>query len=421
MDGADEGGFRFSPLFRAKNLPFGVAGAAKAFTLCQLRRSRLNDTHAIPFTAMQDSLLHRLAGRLLAASFALFVLTSLSLQAQVPGGDDDDDDDAPAAAAEVYDEQAWLNEEKPRIEGVLNQKRQEVYGKITREVTRDRVVQMIKLNIRKRLNDKVLGDFQKLRLPGIEIDWSDSNARPSKSKETIVEDVERQAAAEAQEKVNPDERKARVEDEAEELYKMYQIGEKVSLILRNGRGPNTFIEDKIYTGINEEYVILGNRMILSSDLDPLDRAKFYENLNATAKEEFIRLEKGQIQVEFDAYVQNYVILNTPDMLRKNGYVPDILKPTSSLRTSKIELWMSKYDLVSRIQSQVIKMLKELAERTEIPNYMRSQGFIWYKSLDGKGMEWISEKEKQRREAPPPSAQPGGMDPMMGPPGGMPPM
>ncbi len=365
---------------------------------------------------MQESLFHRFGARLLAALFALFAFTTLSLQAQMGGDDDDDDDDDMAPAAEVYDEQAWLNEEKPRIEGILAKRRQENYDKITREVTRERVVEMIKLMIRKRENNRMLGNFQILRLPGIEIDWRDANTRPSKSKETIVDEVEQQARETALEKIRPDERKALVDEEAEELYQMYQIGDKVSLVLRDGRGPNTFIDDKTFTGINEEYVLLGNRMILSSDLDPLDRAKFYENLNAEAKAEYIRLQKGQIQVEYDACVQDLIIRNTPDMLRKNGYVPDVAKPTAHLRTSKIELWISKYDLVSRVQSIYINYLKKLADERDIPNYMRSQGFIWYKTLDGKGMEWISEKEKQRREAPPPSAQPG----MEGMPGGMPP-
>ena len=368
---------------------------------------------------MKESTPQLWCSRFLAFLFALFVMTSLSLQAQMSDGDDDDDDDDDdvSVAADVYDEQTWLNEEKPRIEEILNKHRQEVYARITREVTRERVVTMIQLMIRKRENNRLLGNFQILRLPGIEIDWRDSNVRPTQSKESIVDSVEQQAKKEALEVINPEERKAQVDDEAEELYKMYQIGDKVSLVLRNGRGPNVFVEDSIFTGINEEYVMLGNRMILASDLDPLDRAKFYENLNAQAKEEYIRFQKGKIQVEYDGYVQDYIIRNTPDMLRMNGYVPDVEKDMAHLKTSKIELWMSKYDLVSRVQAKYINYLKAIAEQKEIPAYMRSQGFIWYKSLDGKGMEWISEKEKQRREAPPPSAQPG-MDPGM--PGGMPP-
>ena len=62
-------------------------------------------------------------------------------------------------------------------------------------------------------------------------------------------------------------------------------------------------------------------------------------------------------------------------------------------------------------------------RVKLPEYMRQQGFILYPALNGSGEEWISEKEKERREAPPPAADPNEMmygDPsmMMGPPPGM---
>lgn len=384
---------------------------------------------------MKDSLFHRWGLRLLAVLFTLFVMTNLSLTAFGDDDDDDDDDESRVVAEEVYTEETWENEEKPRIQGILLKKTQEINSKIESEVTMERVVEFIRRAVRARKKD-ILGDFSKLRLPSIEIDWSDYQKRPTKSKETIVDEVERQARAEAQEVVNPDERRDQVDAEAEELYRMYRIGDRVSLVLRDGRGPNAFVDEGLFTGINEEYVLVGNRMIPSRDLDPVDRAKFYENLNAEAKEEYIRLQKGKIQVEYDSYVQDLVIRRTPEALLENGYVPNIWEPMAHLKTSKINLWMSKYELVTRFRKAYIEWLQEEFGLPQINNYMRSQGFIAVPVLDKEGketwtqnkygkkylvIEWISQKEKDRRDGKLNNPNQGG-DPMMGgmPPGGMPP-
>ena len=106
---------------------------------------------------------------------------------------------------------------------------------------------------------------------------------------------------------------------------------------------------------------------------------------------------------------------------ENNYVPDILKPTASLRTAKPDFWIAKKDFVERVRQQVIKMRVELYEKQEMPKIMESAGYFYVKTTDGRGMEWVDLQEKILRETPQPDPNQmnNGMGPGMGP-GMMPP-
>jgi hypothetical protein len=106
---------------------------------------------------------------------------------------------------------------------------------------------------------------------------------------------------------------------------------------------------------------------------------------------------------------------------EHNYVPDIMKPTASLRTAKPDFWIAKKDFIERVRQQVIKMRVELYEKQEMPKIMESAGYFYVKTTDGRGMEWVDLQEKVLRETPQPDPNQmnNGMGPgMMGPPPGM---
>ncbi len=370
--------------------------------------------------------------------------------------DDDDEEDEGAAAVAAPQEKTW-EEEKKEIEDFMNKciadKRDEMDRKITEQVT----VKFIQANIRARRKVAKLGDFKLLRLPGIEVDWKNANAGPSKSKERIIDEITREARDRALDRhyplselsrymptsaeiaqlplkerneMNEEKRrkmalnkKVTLDAASDERFVLYEPGDYVSVELRSGRGPSTQIDNKRYVSKDDERVIIDNRIIIREDLDISEQAHFYADINKEYKEHYIRSTVGQVESAMESQVDIEVRERTPGEFLKCGFVPDITKPTASLRTAKPEFWVEKRGLYNNCRTYLIKQAVERFKINELPNKMREQGYIEYPTADGKGKEWITQAEKMRREQPQqpgadgaggyPGGYPGGMGPQPG--------
>ncbi|GEM_PF-4217258 len=267
---------------------------------------------------------------------------------------------------------------------------------------------------------EALGDFSLLRIPGISLNWKNFNRTPPKSLDALVSQIEIDAEEAAEEAIHPEDQKRAIREQAEERFKMVRINERVSLILRGGRGAAAIIDNQPYRSATDEYVQLGNRTIIKEDLDLEDQAKFYPDVNEELKAAYITNRCGQVDVEVESRIDAYIYENTAKSFRDNYYVPDITKPTASLRTAKPEFWIPMKTFVEKVRNTLIERQVIDFEALELPKWMQENGYFLVDKEDGSGKEWVDEIEKLRREMPAPTQMdPNGMDPM-GMPGGMPP-
>lgn len=380
---------------------------------------------------------------------ATFVMTALLASPAYFAADDDDEEEEAVAAAPV--EKTWEEEKKEIDEfwkSTINNYRKETEKKLSEPV----VKQVIVKNIQSRRKIKGLGDFSILRKPGIAIDWANLTKQPTKGKDAIVSDVERETREKAlnrfyplaelqsfmptQDEINELSRKERNELNEEgkrkmayrkkilsemavdDRFVMYEEGEHVSVLLRGGLGPAAQIDNKIFHAKDEERLKIGERIILRDDLDESEQAHFYKDVNERVQEAFLTAAVGRVAGEMESYIDGVKYEVTPVKYRECGYVPDINRENASLTTAKPEFWMKKCDFYNRVRNFLINAAVEKFKVEKMPDIMRSKGYIEYPTKDGKGKEWITEAEKIRRETPPAPADPnnpnGGMP--MPPPG-----
>lgn len=383
---------------------------------------------------MKDSL--NQIWRLVAKGFCLFALfAAVSALAQIKPMT------PPPAAANSGDSAEEENPESLIEPWEVRKKEMEKFQKATLDAKRNEVkeiiteyktVEFIKSQIRRRINTPIMGDFRILRIPGIEIDWSNYNQDPPKSKETIVDDIRNEAIDHAYEKIRPDERAQAILDTADERFRMVQINERVTLQLRQGRGAAAFIDNQPLRGINDERVQLGSRFIIREDLDEADQALFYPDVNARVKEAYITNSLGKIEVEMESMIAQECYERTASGFLENNYIPDITKPNASLRTAKPEYWVPKSSFVRRIRNILIDIQIDAYEKSkEFEEIMNQQGYYYVPTEDKRGMEWVDTIEMAERKAKEVASQvmnpedgtmgPPGMGPEPGmPPSGMPP-
>ena len=359
---------------------------------------------------------HRLGflWRSLLCGVCLAGLCSLTAPLQAQDGWDDEEEMTEGEDTMVemvpWAESERKKEMERKMEDQIRQKRNE-YLMI---FTSSRVAEQIDNLVRRRFKDPKLGDFSLLRLPGIALDWKKNyNRPPAKSLEEIVEDIRMEAEDEAEARIRPEEQKAQIRAYAEEHFRMAALNERVSLTLRGGKGTSVDVVDKPFRAVNDEYVLLGNRQIIKEDLTPEDQARFYPDINAKMKEDYIVNQTGKVDVEYESTVDRYVYENTARAFRENFYVPDITKATASLRTAKPDFWLPMKDFVEKVRNTLVDRQVEQYKANELPLWMQQQGYFLVDKEDKSGKEWVDEAEKTRRETPPPPTDPNGMgNPMM---------
>lgn len=380
---------------------------------------------------MTSTQLRKLWHTLFASSLAAAAIFCAPLHAE----DEDDEDGEETAAAAADTPKTW-EEEKAEIEKFRKDTIDEYRAKIDRELSERMVLSAITANVRARRNVRGLGNFALLRRSGIEVDWRNVTKAPAKSKDKIVTDIENETRRQALDKfysldeledflptraeisamskreqkaMNEEERrkfalrkKTSAEAEADERFRLYKVGEKVDVLLRGGIGANAQIEQARYKGCDDERILLGDRIIIRSDLTDDEQAHFYEEVNSEVKERYIQSVVGRRESEMESYVTALQNRLKPEQFLQCGYVPDIAQPTASLITAKPQFWMEKRELYRRCRSYLINAKVKQFEAEKLPEIMRQRGYIEVPTTDGKSKEWITEAEKLRRENPAPN-------------------
>ena len=315
----------------------------------------------------------------------------------------------------VYDEDKEQDEaenepwevRKANIEAFMKSKILEYASKENGDFTEGKAIEKLKMLIKQRIKDPTLGgDFSILRASGMkEIDWVNYGEDPTRELEEIIKDVHDEAERNALEFIKPEEREKEIRRNAETKYHLYKINDRVPiLVIRNGRGAGSTIENKRLRGVTDLQIQLGNRFIIRDDISPEDQAMFYPEVNERLKQDYITNRVGQVWAEVDNMIRQECLENTPMEFLAANYVPDISKPNASLRTAKPEYWIPKKQFVAAFRKKIIEQRVILYINRTLPTVMRTQypedkyGPLFYvQTEDGTAMEWIDETEKKDRE------------------------
>ncbi len=315
---------------------------------------------------------------------------------------EEEEGEAAAAPAEVPWEES---EEKRQIDEQIKQWKDEAMKQFRAEFSPAKTVDLVKSLVQRRVERKRYKTnqryiFRLLRAPGREVDWEGYNQKAGTPLNVIIDDVYESAKEQALEEIAPEERKKRIEEEAEEKFQGYKVGQRVAFLqLRGSRGANAYIENKLLRAINEERIMIGNRYVIREDLSEEDQAKFYPDVRERLKKNYIESNKRKIDAEVASRISELCYQNTPVKFLEENYIPDITKPTASLRSAKPEYWIAKKTFIDRFSSELVRQRYDVWMANEFPNKCREAGWMLMPTKDGKGEEWVTAAEKQRREAP----------------------
>jgi len=357
--------------------------------------------------------------------FRRFLLLTVSALLLVPGlllaqeeEEEEEEEEATAVGAEID----W-REQRAELEKKIAEKVEQI---LAEQITPERTIKFINLNISRNKNIPGLGNFANLR--GTQWIWdSEKGGIPSKTREIIEisQEVDRESHEKAQKKY-PDSFRKTFEQDAEERFKMYKKGDKISITLREGYGANTLAEG-YFRNMDSERVQLNSRYIPRSDLDELTEARFYPDVNEKQKAEYIRKENEKYDSKIENYIYELNRLEMPKRFLEANFVPEIDKEGASIKTGKYEFWKEKklvyqqvYDGLRRIIREKLtpEITKQIFEQND-PPFVRALN-------ENDEEEWMpqsvadqikAEKEQAANQNGDPNMM---MDPGMMMPNGMPP-
>jgi len=310
----------------------------------------------------------------LARHFLLLAVSGLLLLPGLILAQEEEEEEEEEAATAVGAELDW-REQRAELEKKISERVEQI---LAEQITPERTIKFINLNISRGKNIPGLGDFANLR--GTQWTWDpEKGGIPSKTREIIEisQEVDRESHEKATKKF-PDSYRKTFEKDADEIYKMYKKNEKVSITLREGYGANTLAEG-YFRNMDSERVQLNSRYIPRSDLDELTEARFYPDVNEKQKAEYIRKENEKYDSKIENFIYETNRLEMPKRFLEANFVPEIDKEGASIRTGKYEFWKEKklvyqqvYDGLRRIIREKItpEITKQVFEQND-PPYVRA--------------------------------------------------
>jgi hypothetical protein len=304
---------------------------------------------------------------------------------------DDDDDEDENKTAETVDWHAERDE-------ILQEIKKYVDETVAKTVTRDSTTKFITTVIQRGMEIPKLGNFKNLR--GVNMpQWKWPIAKPKESLETIVN----AKTADIVQRVNielPDSAKTQFPLDAQKKYEMFKPGERISIVLRQGLGTNTDVNG-IFSAITAERIMIGKRYVSRRDLDADTEARFYTEQNAVKIDEYVRRENDLYDARKASRVDDLKRQEIPPAFHAGGYVPDPIKPGSSIKTAKEEFWIARNELHTKIFNTLTRQAKEKLTAIETPKRFAERGYIQAPNENDE-IEWmpqtVAEKIKLEKEA-----------------------
>jgi hypothetical protein len=169
------------------------------------------------------------------------------------------------------------------------------------------------------------------------------------------------------------------QQEAEERYRMYEIGDRVSFVLRGGFGTNTSVEG-VFRRINQNRIQIGSRWVPTSDMDDEDLARFSPELHEEMVAKYVESRKNHRELDIEKFREQLTLKLAYEHFTKNNYV------------YRGDRWLSKRDYLDRIVEYQIEVKEpQIRERVE-QRIFRQNEYTQYED------EWMPKSEARQLAA-----------------------
>ncbi len=298
---------------------------------------------------------------------ALVAMLSLSLGSLYAQDDDDDDDD----------DGDW-RKERAELQREIDK---QVKIAVEQRVTKEKVVEQ-------------LAKLYPMDPPALPWEWPiQEELNVVKTTKEVEDKLAKQLQGEAAIRF-PERAREQFQTEVEAKYSLYQPGDKVNFILRNGYGTNVKVNGTFYN-LSPERLRVGARWIARRDISEEDQAHFYTDV----RDELVKKEVAQRNRVYTAKIENFITdgiqERLPSALLKSGFVPDKpRKKNAALNNPNTDTWIRReayveywYDLAYDMETE--KQQKEISARV-----FRENDYVY----DTKGQEWLPREEYDARQA-----------------------
>lgn len=188
--------------------------------------------------------------------------------------------------------------------------------------------------------------------------------------------------------------KDKIVKDVQSKFTLYQPGDLVCCVLRDGIGANTKVEG-VFAAISPERLRVGSRWIHRKDLDADTSARFYEEENGPAIERMIARETSRFEAIIESYIFDERQARLPGQFLAAGYVPDFRIKTASCKNPNASAWISRKCAIEIAYMVKRKVVGEQLLKTLTKEVFESEGYVWVGSAkDWEPSDYVEAKERR---------------------------
>jgi len=192
----------------------------------------------------------------------------------------------------------------------------------------------------------------------------------------------------------PTAEKDKIVKDVQSKFTLYQPGDLVCCVLRDGIGANTKVEG-VFAAISPERLRVGSRWIHRKDLDADTSARFYEEENGPAIERMIARETSRFEAIIESYIFDEKQARLPGQFLAAGYVPDFRIKTASCKNPNASAWISRKCAIEIAYMVKRKVVGEQLLKTLTKEVFESEGYVWVGSAkDWEPSDYVEAKERR---------------------------
>ncbi len=251
----------------------------------------------------------------------------------------------------------------PALAAHAKKKQKEVDWKVERKKILTQIEQQVAAEVNKVVDPKKVAAQLRLKWPV---------TAPKKSLKEIEEEVKKRIERMVDEKYPMEGKEEEYRKQAEAKYRLHKIGDRVSFVIRGGRGTNTFVEGR-FDAITATRIKVSNRWIVRSDMAMSDVACFDPDVHKRYVERYARVELNKYKIKRVDYAE---------ALRKK-FVEQAYKDAGYVKWGKN--WIAARDLLDRAISFQRKQLETRIRPRLEREVFTKKGYMLFKG------EWMPKK------------------------------
>ncbi|NOY80710.1 MAG: hypothetical protein GXP31_06860 [Kiritimatiellaeota bacterium] len=247
--------------------------------------------------------------------------------------------------------------------GAREKRKKEADWKVERRKLLTQIEQQVAAEVNKAVDPKKVAAQLKLKWPV---------TAPKKSLKEIEEEVKKRIQKMVDKEYPMEGKKEEYRKQAEAKYRLHKIGDRVSFVIRGGRGTNTFVEGR-FDAITATRIKVSNRWIVRSDMAMSDVACFDPDVHNRYVERYARVQLNKYKIRRVDYAE---------ALRKK-FVDQAYKDAGYIKWGKN--WIAARDLLDRAIAFQRKQLETRIRPKLEREVFTKKGYMLFKG------EWMPKK------------------------------